>query len=140
MSALVGEGGLVVGADIHRRTGAVDPARRGSARGQQPSILAQDASIRPSAVRSTGSSIDAPCSGLGSARRRPELLWRNRKDELSKLARTQVAMTAALVDLLKPGGRLVYSVCTFPRAETDAAADAIVRHRADLEPVEIDGS
>jgi 16S rRNA (cytosine967-C5)-methyltransferase len=83
--------------------------------------------------------IDAPCSGLGSARRRPELLWRNRKDELSKLARTQVAITAALTDLLKPGGRLVYSVCTFPRAETDAAADAIIRHRADLEPVEMDG-
>jgi 16S rRNA (cytosine967-C5)-methyltransferase len=83
--------------------------------------------------------IDAPCSGLGSARRRPELLWRNRKDELSKLARTQVAITAALTDLLKPGGRLVYSVCTFPRAETEAAADAIIRHRADLEPLEIDG-
>ena len=79
--------------------------------------------------------VDAPCSGLGSARRRPELLWRNRKDELSKLARTQVAITAALTDLLAPGGRLVYSVCTFPRAETDAAADAIVRHRADLEPL-----
>jgi 16S rRNA (cytosine967-C5)-methyltransferase len=36
-------------------------------------------------------------------------------------------------------GRLVYSVCTFPRAETDAAADAIVRHRPDLVPAEIAG-
>ncbi len=128
----------MVGADIH--AGRVPLIRRGAVRlGQHPLILAQDAS-HP-AVRGPFDRIlvDAPCSGLGSARRRPELLWRNRKDELSKLARTQVAMTAPLVDLLKPGGRLVYSVCTFPRAETDAAADAIIRHRADLEPVELEG-
>ena len=45
---------------------------------------------------------------------------------------------ASVADLLEPGGRLVYSVCTFPRAETDAAADAIVRHRPDLVPVTLD--
>jgi 16S rRNA (cytosine967-C5)-methyltransferase len=50
-----------------------------------------------------------------------------------------VAIVAGVADLLAPGGRLVYSVCTFPRAETDAACDAIVRHRPDLEPVEIHG-
>jgi 16S rRNA (cytosine967-C5)-methyltransferase len=66
-------------------------------------------------------------------------LWRFRKDELSELARLQVSIVTSLADLLEPGGRLVYSVCTFPRAETDAACDAIVRHRPDLEPVEIDG-
>ena len=63
----------------------------------------------------------------GSARRRPELLWRVPKDDSRALARLQVAITAASADLLRPGGRLVYSVCTFPRAETDAACDA---HRA----------
>jgi 16S rRNA (cytosine967-C5)-methyltransferase len=50
-----------------------------------------------------------------------------------------VAIVASLADLLRPGGRLVYSVCTFPRAETDAACDAILRHRPDLEPVELAG-
>jgi 16S rRNA (cytosine967-C5)-methyltransferase len=81
--------------------------------------------------------VDAPCSGLGSARRRPELLWRARKEDLSTMARLQVAITVASADLLKPGGRLVYSVCTFPRAETDAACDAILRHRPDLEPTPV---
>src|SRR5438874_1457719 len=71
--------------------------------------------------------VDAPCSGLGAARRRPELLWRPGEDNLSSLARLQVAIVSSLVDLLAPGGRLVYSVCTFPRAETDAACDAILR-------------
>jgi 16S rRNA (cytosine967-C5)-methyltransferase len=83
--------------------------------------------------------VDAPCTGIGSARRRPELLWRARRDELSRLARLQVAIAAATADLLGPGGRLVYSVCTFPRAETDAACDAILRHRPDLVPIETPG-
>lgn len=46
---------------------------------------------------------------------------------------------SGVADLLRPGGRLVYSVCTFPRAETDAACDAILRHRPDLEPEPLDG-
>ena len=83
--------------------------------------------------------VDAPCTGIGSARRRPELLWRARRDELSRLARLQVSIAVATAELLEPGGRLVYSVCTFPRAETDAACDAILRHRPDLVPIETPG-
>jgi 16S rRNA (cytosine967-C5)-methyltransferase len=69
---------------------------------------------------------------VGSARRRPELLWRPRRERLSQLARLQAAVASASADLVSPGGRLVYSVCTFPRAETDAVADAIARRRPDL--------
>jgi 16S rRNA (cytosine967-C5)-methyltransferase len=83
--------------------------------------------------------VDAPCSGIGSARRRPELLWRPRRVELSPLARLQVEIASAASDRLRPGGRLVYSVCTFPRAETDAACDALVRHRPELEALSIIG-
>ena len=98
-------------------------------------LLAQDAAH--AAVRGPFDRVlvDAPCTGIGSARRRPELLWRGRRDELSRLARLQVAIAAAGAELLRPGGRLVYSVCTFPRAETDAVCDAILRHRPDLVPV-----
>ncbi len=83
--------------------------------------------------------VDAPCSGIGSARRRPELLWRVRRDELSGLARLQVGIATAAAGLLAPGGRLVYSVCTFPRAETDAACDALLRRAPELEPVSMEG-
>lgn len=138
LACLAGPEGVAVAADLHpRRAGLV---RSGTARlGLHPWVLAQDATAP--AVRGPFDRIlvDAPCSGIGSARRRPELLWRPRRDDLSRLARLQVAIAAASAELLAPGGRLVYSVCTFPRAETDAACDAIVRHRPDLEPAIVDG-
>ena len=137
-AALVGADGLVVGGDRH--AGRVGLIRRASDRLRvHPLVLAQDATAPALGGRFDRILVDAPCTGLGSARRRPELLWRAKKRELSRLARTQVEIVSTLTDLLAPGGRIVYSVCTFPRAETDAAADAIVRHRPDLTPTSIDG-
>jgi 16S rRNA (cytosine967-C5)-methyltransferase len=134
----IGAEGRVVAGDLHPDRTALIPA--GLERlGLHALVLVQDAA-RP-AVRGPFDRVlvDAPCSGIGSARRRPELLWRPRREELSRLARLQVEIAAAGADLLRPGGRLVYSVCTFPRAETDTACDAIVRHRPDLRPIETPG-
>jgi 16S rRNA (cytosine967-C5)-methyltransferase len=83
--------------------------------------------------------VDAPCSGIGSARRRPELLWRVERSRLTGLAARQLAIATASAELLRPGGRLVYSVCTFTRAETDAVCDALQRSRRWLEPVATEG-
>ncbi len=107
--------------------------------GLRAHVLAQD-SRRP-ALRGSFDRVlvDAPCSGIGAARRRPELLWRPRKEELPALARLQVSLASSATELLRPGGRLVYAVCTFPRAETDAACEALLRRRPDLEPAEIQG-
>lgn len=137
-SCLAGERGLVVASDVSPgRLGLIGAQARRL--GSRVSLLVQDATSP--AVRGPFDRIlvDAPCSGIGSARRRPELLWRGSKDRLATLARKQVAIAAAVADLLEPGGRLVYSVCTFPRAETDAAVSAILRHRPDLRQVATDG-
>jgi 16S rRNA (cytosine967-C5)-methyltransferase len=138
LACLVGREGRVVAGDVTpERAGLV---RRTLERLRLEGwILAQDA--RRPAVRGPFDRIlvDAPCTGIGSARRRPELLWRVHKDELSRLARLQVGIVSGVAELLRPGGRLVYSVCTFPRAETDAACDAILRRRPELEPEELAG-
>jgi 16S rRNA (cytosine967-C5)-methyltransferase len=138
LACAVEPGGSVVAADLHPRRAGLVRANAGRL-GLSVRVLAQ-AAERP-AVRGAFDRIlvDAPCSGLGSARRRPELLWRPRREDLSALARQQVAMVEGVTELLRPGGRLVYAVCTFPRAETDAAADAIRRHRPDLRPAPIHG-
>lgn len=138
VACIVGESGTIIAADVRPERAALvkSTAER---LGVSVHVVAQDAT-RPS-VDATFDRVlvDAPCSGIGSARRRPELLWRPRRGDLSSLARLQVAIASAAADRLRPGGRLVYSVCTFPRAETDAACDALIRHRPELEPVEIDG-
>lgn len=130
--------GLAVAADASpsRARLVADTGRR---LGVRIAVLAQDG--RRPALRGAFDRVlvDAPCSGIGSARRRPELLWRPRREELSGLARLQVAIGASAVDLLEPGGTMVYSVCTFPRAETDAACEALLRKRPELEPLEISG-
>lgn len=138
VACLVGDGGRVVAADVSFRRLGLARSTLGRL-GLGAVVLVQDG--RRPAVRGGFDRVlvDAPCSGMGAARRRPELLWRARKSDLSSLARLQVALGTAAAGLLKPGGRLVYSVCTFPRAETDAACDAIVRRDPQLEPVEIVG-
>jgi 16S rRNA (cytosine967-C5)-methyltransferase len=138
IACLVGPGGFAVGGDLHPSRAAL-VAETVERLGVRARVLAQDA--RAPAVRGGFDRVlvDAPCSGLGSARRRPELLWRAQRSELSGLARLQVSIAAAAADLVRPGGVLVYSVCTFPRAETDAACDALLAKRPDLEAVAIDG-
>jgi 16S rRNA (cytosine967-C5)-methyltransferase len=133
IACLVGSEGSAVASDASvRRAGLV----RGAARrlGGRVLVLAQD--VRRPALRGPFDRVlvDAPCSGIGSARRRPELLWRGRRREVAELARLQVGIATAVADLVRPGGRLLYSVCTFPQAETDAVCDALVRRRPDLEP------
>ncbi len=137
-SCIAGPSGLVVAADVSPSRLELVGANAGRL-GVRVLTLAQDG--RRPALRGGFDRVlvDAPCSGIGSARRRPELLWRARKDELSGLARLQVGIATAAAGLLRPGGRLVYSVCTFPRAETDAACDAILRRAPGLEPDEIAG-
>jgi 16S rRNA (cytosine967-C5)-methyltransferase len=134
----IGGEGRVIAGDLHPDRAALIPANL-ERLGLHAPVLVQDA-VRP-AVRGPFDRVlvDPPCSGIGSARRRPELLWRARREELSHLARLQVEIAAVGADLLRPGGRLVYSVCTFPRAETDAACDAILRHRPGLVPVQTPG-
>jgi 16S rRNA (cytosine967-C5)-methyltransferase len=57
--------------------------------------------------------VDAPCSGLGTLRRNPDLKWRQSPQSIEELKAKQAAILAAAAGLLKPGGRLVYATCSF---------------------------
>ena len=62
--------------------------------------------------------VDAPCTGLGVLRRRPDARWRGRPEDAGRLSGLQRRLLTAVVPLVAPGGVLVYSVCTLTRAET----------------------
>lgn len=68
--------------------------------------------------------IDAPCSGLGVIRRHPDIRWARRPRDRARYAERQLALLKGLAPAVKPGGRLVYAVCTFTAAETTEVVDA----------------
>lgn len=81
--------------------------------------------------------VDAPCSGLGVLRRNPEARWRLHPADVTLLAERQAAILNQAAALVKPGGRLVYAVCTVTPEETDRQVDAFLIAHPDfyLEPL-----
>ena len=70
--------------------------------------------------------VDAPCSGLGTLRRNPDLKWRQTPEAVTRLAETQGSILSSAASLLKPGGRLVYATCSLLQEENDAVVDAFL--------------
>lgn len=69
--------------------------------------------------------VDAPCSGLGALRRRPDARWRIRPDDIERLAALQQRLLLAAAPLVASGGALVYSVCTLTRRESSGVVAAV---------------
>jgi 16S rRNA (cytosine967-C5)-methyltransferase len=71
--------------------------------------------------------LDAPCTGLGALRRRPEARWRRRPEDVGQLAALQRELLSAAVSLVRPGGVVAYVTCSAHLAETrDVVAGAAV--------------
>jgi 16S rRNA (cytosine967-C5)-methyltransferase len=80
--------------------------------------------------------VDAPCSGLGTLRRNPDLKWRQSPKAVKELQVKQAAILNSAARLLKPGGRLVYATCSLLRAENEDIAEAFsAEHAADFRPL-----
>ena len=107
-------GARVVALDVHPRR-----ARTGAGRVPEATWVIGDGTRPPFADGSFDVVlIDAPCSGLGTLRRRPELRLRVTESEVRRLAAVQRALVRAALALVKTGGRVVYSVCTVTPEET----------------------
>ncbi|MEO5960757.1 MAG: RsmB/NOP family class I SAM-dependent RNA methyltransferase [Opitutaceae bacterium] len=87
----------------------------------------------PSKTKFDGILLDAPCTGVGTWQRNPHARWTVTPEDVRELAATQLALLDRVAGSLKPGGRLVYSVCTLTRSETTAVADAFTAAHPDLE-------
>ncbi len=83
--------------------------------------------------------VDAPCSGLGALRRRPEARWRRRPEDLRELVPLQRALLDAAVGLVRPGGVVLYATCSPVVAETSDVLSAVLVSRDDvrLEPLSL---
>lgn len=79
--------------------------------------------------------VDAPCSGLGTLRRSPDLKWRMSASEVAALAQRQLDILQAAARLLKPGGRLVYATCSLLREENESVVEAFETIHPSFQPV-----
>jgi len=76
--------------------------------------------------------VDAPCSGLGALRRRPEARWRRSPADVAGLAPLQRALLGAALDVVRPGGVVAYATCSPHLAETRDVAAAVLADRPDV--------
>lgn len=75
--------------------------------------------------------VDAPCSGLGTLRRNPDMKWRQNLQSIRELVAKQTAILTSAARLLKPGGRLVYATCSLLAAENEEVAQAFTESHRD---------
>jgi 16S rRNA (cytosine967-C5)-methyltransferase len=79
--------------------------------------------------------VDAPCSGLGTLRRNPDLKWRQSEQAVAELVAKQSAILQSAARLLKSGGRLVYATCSLLPEENEQVADAFGASHKDFAPL-----
>lgn len=77
--------------------------------------------------------VDAPCSGVGTWQRNPHARWTTTQNDVRELSQIQKALLEHAAPAVKPGGRLIYAVCSLTRAETLEVRDAFEKGRAEFE-------
>jgi 16S rRNA (cytosine967-C5)-methyltransferase len=79
----------------------------------------------PTKTKFDGILLDAPCSGIGTWGRNPHARWTAKSSDITQLAAVQTKILHTVRDSLKPGAKLIYSVCTLTSAETTSVADTL---------------
>ena len=127
MAALMDGRGLLVACDVRDRR--VDLLRRTVAASGAGNVrIVQADLLKPLPFGSAFDCVlvDAPCSGLGTLRRDPDIRWRRREQDLPALAAAELTMLQHAATSVAPGGRLVYATCSSEPEENEAVAAAFL--------------
>jgi len=129
---------LAVDLNPYRVRHAQDLCR--ATRVEEPAFLVADARRLPASLRGWADRVllDAPCTGLGTLRRRPEVRYVRREEDIARATHLQEQLLQAAGDLVRPGGLLVYAVCSFaPEEGEQRIASLTSTNRFHLEPARI---
>ena len=121
LADLMRDSGKVMAGDI--RSGILDELRR---RAREAGLRSVRVGKPTSDTRFDGVLVDAPCSGLGTWSRNPDARWRTAASTLVERARIQTELLTSAAQHVRPGGVLVYSVCTLTTVETAAVVAAFL--------------
>ena len=89
----------------------------------------------PTKTKFDGILVDAPCSGVGTWQRNPHARWTTTLQDVQELGAVQSQLLNHVAGSLKPGGKLIYSVCTLTQAETAAVAESFSKEHPELTPM-----
>lgn len=131
----MGDDGLVIANDVHPHKEALireqaDRLGLGCVRTTVGDALELPGRIGPASCDVV--LLDAPCSGLGVIRRKPEIKWNKTSADIAGLAELQRKLLARAGDVVKPGGTLVYSTCTIAEEENGGAVRAFLGERPEF--------
>lgn len=133
MAARLANDGLIVATDIRGRRVDLLAQTIAAMGATRVRVVRADASMTlPFTSRFDCVLLDAPCSGLGTLRRDPDVRWRRSADELSQLAAAQLEMLKRAADVAVPGGRLVYATCSSEPEENEQVIDEFLSSRDDF--------
>ncbi len=135
LSALMRNKGLIWASD--RAEWRLQRLKRRAARAQAFNYRAAawDGSERlPTKTMFDGVLVDAPCTGIGTWQKNPHARWSIRREDVAELAAIQGTLLDRAAASIKPGGRLVYSVCTLTRAETSETSAAFSARHPEFSP------
>jgi 16S rRNA (cytosine967-C5)-methyltransferase len=136
LAALMDGRGLLVACDVRERR--IDLLRRTvAASGAANTRIVQADLLQPLPFTSTFDCVlvDAPCSGLGTLRRDPDIRWRRHERDLTSLAAAELTMLQHAADRVATGGRLVYATCSSEPEENEGVVDAFLSTTSDFAPL-----
>ncbi|MPN34050.1 Ribosomal RNA small subunit methyltransferase B [bioreactor metagenome] len=91
----------------------------------------------PTKTKFDGVLVDGPCSGVGTWHRNPHARWTTGLEDVRELAQVQLNLLNHAASAVKPGGKLVYSVCTLTRSETISVVEQFVAAHPEMETLEL---
>jgi 16S rRNA (cytosine967-C5)-methyltransferase len=136
LSDLMGNKGLIWATDRSERR--LSALRRRAARAgmfNYRSAVWTGAGPAPFKTKCDGVLVDAPCSGVGTWQRNPHARWTTTVNDVRELTTIQEALLGRAAPSVKPGGKLIYSVCTLTRSETTVIADGFEAANPGFEPL-----
>lgn len=132
-------GSRVIAVDLHPpRAGLVaSTARRIGVAGRVLAVAGDGRRLPLALGTADAVLVDAPCTNLGSLRRRPEARWRHQFEEIERLAPLQGDLLEAAAAIVRPGGSVIYCVCTFTHRETEATVKEVLDRGVPLVPASL---
>ncbi|MDO1560345.1 RsmB/NOP family class I SAM-dependent RNA methyltransferase [Brevundimonas sp. 2R-24] len=137
--AMAGQGTLIAGDVVQKRLDNIRPRLERAGVEAELRLLGQNGGgMEDLNGQADLVFVDAPCSGSGTWRRRPEDAWRLTAEEVQRLHALQVRILGQAARLVRPGGRLIYVTCSMLSAENEASADAFEAAHPEFTPVPLD--